>query len=72
MDKIEQLKFHTFNSGSIDVVEALWRQTDGNRDKAYKIVRDHAKHYGIVDLDDIDIDICVAEINDGMEVEWKS
>ena len=72
MDKIDKLKFFTFASGSIDAVEALWDKTEGNKADAYALVKDHAKTYGLTDLKDIEIDTALSEINDGMEVEWKS
>jgi hypothetical protein len=71
MDTIDILKFKTFNSGSIDFVEALWKLTNGNKSAAYDLIREDAASYGLTNLKDIEIDTCLDEINDGMPVEWK-
>jgi hypothetical protein len=67
----EKLKKAVFNN-DIDRVEVLWRMTSGNRDKAYQIIRDTAKHYHMTDLTDLEIDIALGEMNDGIEMEWAS
>jgi hypothetical protein len=71
MTRIEKLKKVTFDN-DIMHVEALWRQSQGNKDAAYDIVRQHARHYGLTDLTDFEIDIAIGELNDGIEVEWES
>lgn len=67
----EKLKKVTFNN-DIDRVEVLWRMTSGNKDRAYEIIREHAAHYGMTDLTDLEIDTALGELNDGIEMEWAS
>ena len=71
MTRIEKLRKVTFDN-DIMAVETLWRMSQGNHDAAYGIVREHAKHYGLTDLTDFEIDIAIGEINDGIEMEWAS
>lgn len=51
----------------------LWRQSQGNRHKAFFIIRATAMHYGLKDVEikDYHIDCALGELNGGVEVEWE-
>jgi len=51
---------------------SLWRQAEGNRDKAFFIIRATASHYGLKaeEIKDYHIDCALGELNGGTEVEW--
>ena len=54
--------------------KALMRQAQGSRAKAFHIIRESAKHYGLseVKVEDYHIDCALAELNGGVEVEWPA
>jgi hypothetical protein len=52
--------------------KTLWRMSGGNRDKAFKIIRECATHFTSTPVDDLTIDRALAELNGGVEVEWDS
>ena len=54
--------------------EAIWRQSQGDRDKALEIVQETAKHYDetiVIDANDMDYYLGIW-FNDGVEIEWLS
>jgi len=51
--------------------KSLWRLARGKRELAYDIIRKTAPHYGLQNIKDFHIDCALAELNNGVEVEWE-
>lgn len=56
------------------LTKSLWRMTNGDKNQSYDIIRGVATHYGLVqtDIEDYHIDMALAELNGGVEIEWES
>ena len=48
--------------------------TNGDKNQSYSIIRSVATHYGLIqrDIEDYHIDMALAELNGGVEIEWES
>jgi hypothetical protein len=59
--------FHNdFNS-----LRAIWRLASGNKEKAYATICALGPHYGI-EPEAYHIDMALAKLNGGVEMEWES
>lgn len=73
MDRIKKaIKVLSVRVSDEICLRTLWRQTSGNRDRAINILREYLTHYGIDNLTDFEFDCVCGEMNNGLEVEWKS
>lgn len=68
----EKIKQYIFNNDFDNYFcKTTWRLSGGNKDKAYSLIREVAKHYHF-NPTDLEIEIALGEMNDGFEVEWNS
>jgi hypothetical protein len=67
----KKLKKKVFNN-DVDLIEHLWRITHGDKTAAYRSIRLSAKGFGMTDLTDLEIDTALAELNDGIVVDWAT
>lgn len=68
---VAKIKRCVFNNDFETSFKALSRQSSGNKEEAYRIITRTAKHYGMT-VTEMDIDIALGEMNNGVEIEWPS
>jgi len=70
------IKSGVFDNSPEHLHITLWRQSQGDKATAYRIIRDIALHYMSKEqvdlLIDAEIDTALGELNGGVEVEWLS
>lgn len=71
---IRKIRYGIMRNDEWALSKSLWRLAHGNKDTAYKIIRDSAPHYGITaeQCSEILIEVALGELNGGVEVEWAS
>ena len=69
---IRAIRYGVMSNDILALQRALWRQANGNRDRAYSIIRKVLLHYHSLPVSDLIIDIALAELNDGIDIEWDS
>lgn len=68
---VAKIKRLVFDNEPTNFTKIIWRLSKGNRDAAFKLIKEIAEHYGFVPSD-ADIDDALAELTGGCEVEWLS
>jgi hypothetical protein len=71
---IRKIQHGIMGNDPVHLRKTLWRMANGDKTKAYHIIRETAPHYGIDPsaIEDFHIDCALAELNDGLEVEWDT
>jgi hypothetical protein len=66
-----KIKIIVFGGNPECFFKAMWRQTRGNRDACFAIIREYMGRYNY-SVTDEDIDYALADFNGGCEIEWLS
>jgi hypothetical protein len=69
---IHAIRYGVMNNDVLALQRALWRQANGDKARAYSIIRRVLSHYYHLPVSDLIIDIALGELNDGVEIEWES